>query len=111
MDQRIGAAARIFSHAEIGRLVVERVDFRQFHELDNLHRLRRRGLKRLQLFTRYEHEILFVERIAFRDFAALNHAIAMRAKELLPDAGAANLVNLVEADVVLARRYEQADGH
>ena len=47
--------------------------------------------------------------VALHDFVALDHALAMRAVELLTNARPANLVNLMEADMFAPRRGVQAD--
>src|SRR5579872_1443713 len=111
MDQRVRLPPRILRHAEIGRLVVQRIYIWQLHELLDLHRLRRLRLQRLQLLAGHANVVVFADLVSLHDLIAVDVALAVGAVELLPDARPAYVVQLVERDVMFARRHVQPDRH
>ena len=71
----IGALTSLFGNREIGRVEVNRIDLAQFHELDDFHRRRRRGLQFFQLGRVDEDIFVLVYFVSHCDQIAMGYEV------------------------------------
>ena len=95
-QQLVGACAALVGAEVIHLVEITPLDLLGFQELRDVDRVRRRGFERFQLFGLEQHVLIFGELVAFDDLLARHDFAAARRDQLLLDARAVLLVNLIE---------------
>ena len=110
-EQRIRTTAGFLRHHVIRGVKVNRVNFRRFHELEDLHVLRGLGLDLLDLLGLDDDVFVFAILIALDDLAALENFVIERTNELLLDTVQVVAMQLVERNTRTPCSGKQAHGN